>query len=153
MNFLALEIIAEFDDLFLLPFMKLRYRIFAGLVIPFRGYRDSKIVIKDQFIMPKEIHEKMAKEMDGICEVVEEKDPSEDVNILTAPIAEPNQVLPVPDSINDQPDVDNTQKPISEVKLAEEKTERNLQRSDSIDRMPVSADQQKKVQVVVKWTD
>lgn len=55
MNFLALSVLATFDDMFVLPFIQTRYRLFAGMTIPFRDYKKSQYIIKDKVIMTKDL--------------------------------------------------------------------------------------------------
>lgn len=62
MNFLALSVLAGFDDMFLLPFIQTRYRLFAGMTIPFRDYKKSQYIIKDRIIMPKVVFDKKNEE-------------------------------------------------------------------------------------------
>ena len=45
MNFLALGVLADFDDYFLIPFINARTQVFAELTIPKKVYRKSAFVI------------------------------------------------------------------------------------------------------------
>jgi len=49
MNFLALGVLADFDDFFLIPFMNPRLMVFKEMEVPRKVYRSSKVVIPEQF--------------------------------------------------------------------------------------------------------
>ena len=54
-DFLALQVLAEFDDIFIIPFLQGRLRVFAELEMPFRDYRKSKYIIQDKFVITEEL--------------------------------------------------------------------------------------------------
>jgi hypothetical protein len=58
MNFLALGVLADFDDFFLVPFMNPKFAVFSSMEVPRKVYRSSKVVIPEQFQISYEIYEK-----------------------------------------------------------------------------------------------
>lgn len=53
-NYLAFSTLARFDTMFISPFIQTRYRVLAGMTIPFRDYQRSHIVIKDMIVMTRD---------------------------------------------------------------------------------------------------
>lgn len=49
MNFLALGVLADFDDYFLIPFMNPKFSVFKEMEVPRKVYRSTKVVIPEQF--------------------------------------------------------------------------------------------------------
>lgn len=100
MNFLALGVLADFDDYFLLPLMDKRIKVFAGLSIPKRDHRKDKHVIKDKFILPLETynrHEEMLQDFVEVLERHEEGQPMANeaaANDTTRKNSQDNKVAP-----------------------------------------------------------
>lgn len=52
MNFLALGVLADFDDFFLIPFLNARTKLFLEMTIPKKVYRSTTYVIPQRFNIP-----------------------------------------------------------------------------------------------------
>lgn len=56
MNFLALGVLSDFDDMFLTPFLKPELAPFSGLEIPKKRYLHSRVVITERFAIAKSLY-------------------------------------------------------------------------------------------------